>query len=140
MSQRTVLLVDDEQPFLEALEDALVFDKHRVLKARDVATALEILKKEKVDLITIDIMLSPGEALESTVSSQMAGVYLCERVANDYPLISAFCLSVVNDPQTIKRVRRLGIHFLRKGETPLRTILSMINVRLAGIEDSQKYL
>jgi CheY-like chemotaxis protein len=137
VSQRTVLLVDDEQLFLEALEDALVFEKHRVLKARDVATALEILKKEKVDLITIDVMLSPGPTLESTVSSQLAGVYLCERVANDYPLVSAFCLSVVNDPQTIKRIRRLGIQFLRKGETPLRTILSMINVRLAGIDDSQ---
>jgi hypothetical protein len=80
---------------------------------------------------------APTHVRQSTVSSQLAGVYLCERVANDYPLVSAFCLSVVNDPQTIKRIRRLGIQFLRKGETPLRTILSMINVRLAGIDDSQ---
>jgi hypothetical protein len=74
---------DVEVQRVEALfatvEDALVFEKHRVLKARDVATALEILKKEKVDLITIDIMLSPGAALESTVSSQLAGVYLRAR-------------------------------------------------------------
>jgi CheY-like chemotaxis protein len=137
VSQRTVLLVDDEQTFLEALEDALLFEKHRVLKARDVSTALDILKKEHVDLITIDVMLSPGAALEATVNSQVAGVYLCEKVARDYPLISAFCLSVVNDPNIIKRVRRTGIPFLRKGETPLRTVLSMINVRLAGIDDSQ---
>lgn len=139
MSQRTVLLVDDEQPFLEALEDALVFEKHRVLKARDASTALEILRKEKVDLITIDVMLTPGPALEKTVRSQLAGVYLCEKVIEDYPLVSAFCLSVANDPETIKKIRRLGIPFLRKGETPLRTVLSMINVRLAGIEDSQRY-
>lgn len=135
MRQRTVLLVDDEQPFLEALEDALIFENHRVLKARDVSTALDILKKEKIDLITIDIMLSPGAGLESTVSSQTAGLFLCERVSNDYPLVSAFCLSVVNDPQTIRRIRRLGIPFLSKGETPLRTVLSMIGVRLAGITD-----
>jgi hypothetical protein len=109
------------------------------LKARDVATALEILKKEKGDLMTIDIMLSPGPALESAVSSQPAGVYLCEKVANEYPLVSAFCLSVVNDPETIKKIRRLGIQFLRKGETPPRTVLSMINVLLAGIEDSERY-
>jgi CheY-like chemotaxis protein len=138
VSQRTVLLVDDEQLFLEALEDALLYDKHRVLKARDVSTALEILKKEHIDLITIDIMLSPGAALEATVSSQLAGVYLCETVARDYPLVSAFCLSVVNDPKIIKRIRRTGIPFLRKGETPLRTVLSMINVRLAGIEDARR--
>ncbi len=136
MTQRTVLLVDDEQPFLEGLEDALVFEKHRVLKARDVSTALDILKREHIDLMTIDIMLSPGEGLETTVSSQEAGVYLCEKVSREYPNVSAFCLSVVNDPQTIRRIRRLGIPFLRKGETPLRTVLSMINVRLAGISDS----
>jgi hypothetical protein len=59
--------------------------------------------------------------------------------SSGYPLVSAFCLSVVNDPETIKRIRRLGIQFLRKGETPLRTVLSMINVRLAGIEDSERY-
>jgi len=130
-----VLLVDDEQPFLEALEDALLFEKHRVLKARDVSTALDILEHEHVDLVTIDIMLSPGERLETVLKSQEAGVYLCQKVAKDYPNISAFCLSVVNDPQTIRRIKRLGIPFLRKGETPLRTVLSMISVRLAGISD-----
>lgn len=138
MRQRTVLLVDDEQPFLEALEDALLFDHHRVLKARDVSTALDILKKEAVDLITIDIMLSPGAALESIVSSQQAGLYLCEKVVREYPNVSAFCLSVVNDPTTIRKIRRLNIPFLRKGETPLRTVLSMINVRLAGIEEPRQ--
>ena len=133
-----MLLVDDEQPFLEALEDALVFEKHRVLKARDVSTALDILKKERIDLITIDIMLSPGPGLESIVSSQEAGVYLCQKVTQDYPLVSAFCLSVVNDAQTIRRIRRLGVPYLKKGETSLRTVLGMINARLAGIEDPQE--
>ena len=56
---------DDEQSFLEALEDALVFEGHRVIKARDVATALKTLRSTQVDLITIDIMLSPGRELEA---------------------------------------------------------------------------
>jgi CheY-like chemotaxis protein len=133
VSQKTVLLVDDEQSFLEPLADALAHEGYRVLKARDVSTALDLLGREQVDCVSIDIMLSPGTTLEGTVSSQEAGVYLCERVSREYPYLSAFCLSVVNDPDTIHKIKRLGIPFLRKGETPLRTVLNMMRSRLTGI-------
>jgi CheY-like chemotaxis protein len=133
VNQKTILLVDDEQMFLEPLEDALVHEGHRVLKARDVSTALEILEQHHVDLASIDIMLSPGAKLEGKVTSQQAGVYLCERIAREYPHVNAFCLSVVNDPETIRRIKRLGIPFLRKGETPLRTVLNLMRSRLTGI-------
>jgi CheY-like chemotaxis protein len=132
VNPKTVLLVDDEQIFLEALEDALTFEGHRVVKARDVATALKILRTSQVDLITIDIMLSPGQGLEGVIKAQNAGFHLCRQVAKDYPKIPAYCLSVVNDTATIEKIRRLGIGFLRKGETPLRTVLGIINARLAG--------
>jgi CheY-like chemotaxis protein len=131
--QKTVLLVDDEQMFLEALEDALSYEGYRVLKARDVSSALEILKQEHVHVVSIDIMISPGTRLEDTVSSQEAGLYLCERVTREYPDVDAFCLSVANDPETIRRIKRLGIPFLPKGETPLRTVLNMMRARLTGI-------
>ena len=132
MIQKTVLLIDDEQLFLEALEDALSHEGHRVLKARDASTALDILNRERVDLVSIDIMLSPGSRLEGKVDAQHAGVYLCEQIAKDYPHIDAFCLSVVTDAATIQRIQRMGIRFLRKGETPLRTVLSMMRSRLTG--------
>ena len=133
MTPKTVLLVDDEQAFLEALEDALRHEGYRVLKARDVSTALDILRREHVDLVSIDIMLSPGAQLEGTLKAQMAGMYLCERVTREYPQIDAFCLSVVTDTATIHRIEELGIRFLRKGETPLRTVLNMMRSRLTGI-------
>lgn len=133
MNPKSVLIVDDEQWFLEALDDALTFEGFRVLKARDVSTALEILQQEKVDLITIDVMLSPGTKLEGKVDPLLAGVYLCERVAQDCPEMSAFCISVITDPVTIMKIQHYGIRFLRKGETPLRTILNMIRSRLTGL-------
>jgi CheY-like chemotaxis protein len=138
VNPKTILLVDDEQTFLEALDDALSHEGHRVLKARDVSTALEILRSERIDLVTIDIMLSPGAKLEGSVTSQEAGVYLCQRVAREYPDVNAFCLSVVNNPETIGRIKRLGIPFIRKGETPLRTVLNLIRSRLTGIAYSTK--
>jgi len=130
VAPKTILLVDDEQIFLEALEDALTFEGYRVLKARDVAAALNILRTTHIDLMTIDIMLSPGKGLEGVIGSQNAGYHLCRQVAKSYPTIPAFCLSVVNDGEMIDKIQRLGISFLRKGETPLRTVLSIINSRL----------
>lgn len=132
MRQKAVLLIDDEQAFLEPLEDALTHEGYRVLKARDASTAIEILKHDRIDLVSVDIMLSPGADLEGTVSAQEAGVYLCERIAREYPTLDAFCLSVVSDESTIRRIQALGIKFLRKGETPLRTVLSMMRSRLTG--------
>jgi len=139
VSAKTVLLVDDEQAFLEPLEDALSHEGYRVLKARDVSTALQILQQEQVDLVSIDIMISPGAQLEDTVSSQVAGVYLCERVTKDHPNVNAVCLSVANDADTIRRIKRLGIPFLPKGETPLRTVLNMMRARLTGIAYSTEH-
>jgi DNA-binding response OmpR family regulator len=133
VTPKTVLLVDDEQSFLEALADALAFEGYRVLKARDVSTALAILQREQVDLVTVDIMLSPGASLDGKVDPQRAGVYLCEKLFQAYPQVPAFCLSVVNNTETICRIQDMGIRFLRKGETPLRTVLGMIKSQLTGI-------
>jgi DNA-binding NarL/FixJ family response regulator len=130
--QKTVLLIDDEQGFLEPLEDALIHEGYRVLKARDASAAIEILKRETIDLVSIDIMLSPGPQLEATVNAQEAGVYLCELIAREYPHLGAFCLTVVTDENTIRHIKRLGIRFLRKGETPLRTVLDLMRSRLTG--------
>ena len=131
--QKTVLIIDDEQGLIEALEDALVSEGCRVLKAVTAEEALRILRTERIDLVTVDIMMPQGPSLESRVDSHSTGVFLCETIRRDYPKIDVFCLSVVGDPTTIRTIQSLGIRFLRKGETPLRTVLNMIRSRLTGI-------
>lgn len=133
MTQKTVLLVDDEQGFLEALADALEHEGHRVLKATTAEDALRILREQTVQLVTVDVMLSPGPSLESQTTSQDAGVWLCEKITKQYPQLDVFCLSVVSDLETIQKIESFGVRFLRKGETPLRTVLNMISSRLTGI-------
>jgi DNA-binding NarL/FixJ family response regulator len=133
LSAKTILLIDDEQGYLEPLADALEFEGHRVIKAITAESALNVLKKEKVDLVTIDIMLPPGKGLEKETNSHSAGIYLCEEIRSRYPQLDAFCISVVSDVAIIRRIQKLGITFLRKGETPLRTVLNMLRSRLTGI-------
>ena len=133
MDQKTILLIDDEQGYLEALEDALTHEGYRVLKAFTGEEALAILGRERVDLATVDVMLPPGAQLESETSSQRTGLYLCRKITERYPNLDLFCLSVVNDPDLIKEIQSLGVRFLRKGETPLITVLNMMKSRLTGI-------
>lgn len=133
MSQKTVLLVDDEQGFLEALADALEHEGYRVLKATTAEAALLVLRRERVDLVTVDVMLPPGTGLENQTTSQNAGLWLCEKITQQYPNLDVFCLTVVSDQNIIRKIQSFGVRFLRKGETPLRTVLSMIRSRLTGI-------
>jgi len=133
VNKKTVLLIDDEQGFLEALSDALEFEGHTVLKASTAEEGLRILKQQNINLVTIDIMIPPGPSLENQTNSQSAGILICEEVSKNYPEIDAFCISVVNDWTVIKKIESMGVKFLRKGETPLRTVLNMIRSRLTEL-------
>jgi len=136
---KTILLIDDDQAFLEPLADALEFEGHHILKARTADEALEILKQKQVDLVTIDIMLDPGDALKDEVDSHSTGIFLCEEITRKYPQIDAFCISVVSEMRIIRKIESLGIRFLRKGETPLRTVLNMLRSRLTGVAYSSEH-
>ncbi len=137
-TKKTILLVDDEQGMLEALEDALISEGHRVLKATTADEALKILKEENIDLVTIDIMMPQGASLESQTDSHETGFLLCKIIMQTYPKLDVFCLSVVSDTDMIRDIRSLGIHFMKKGEIPLRTVLSRIKSRLTGIAYSSE--
>lgn len=135
---KTALLIDDEQGYLEPLADALESEGVRVLKARTAEEALQLLRREHVDLVTIDIQLEPGPSLEDRVDSHSTGLFLCHEIRKKYPQLDAFCISVVTDIGTIREIESLGIRFLRKGETPLRTVLNMLRSRLTGIAYSSE--
>ena len=60
-------------------------------------------------------------------------ILLCEMITHRYPNLDLFCLSVVSDRDIIRRIQSLGVKFLRKGETPLRTVLNMMRSRLTGV-------
>lgn len=133
MKQSTILIIDDEPEFIEALKDALEFEGHTVLTASTGEEALTVLECNPVDFVTVDIMMPPGDSLETEVRSHETGIFLCEEIRNRFPRLDVFCISVVTDKQTIQYIQELGIRFLRKGETPLRKILDMMASRLTGI-------
>jgi DNA-binding response OmpR family regulator len=60
----TILLVDDEDAVQKLLTYPLERDGYRVLPARDGEEALDVFRREQVDLVVLDIMLPKLDGLE----------------------------------------------------------------------------
>ena len=64
MAQTTILVVDDEKEIAELVEIYLVSDGYRVLKAKNAQEGLDILEREEVHLVLLDIMMPGMNVLE----------------------------------------------------------------------------
>ncbi|HXK50145.1 MAG TPA: hybrid sensor histidine kinase/response regulator [Clostridiales bacterium] len=92
----TILLVDDELMILQSLE--LVLERYfRVIKETDPVKALDILEKEKIDVLISDEMM-PG----------MRGCDLTEKVHHLYPNICKIILSGNSDKKDIVKAINKG--------------------------------
>ena len=62
----TVLVCDDEKEIVDAIDIYLSREGINVLKAHNGKEALEILEKEDVQLLLIDIMMPEMDGIETT--------------------------------------------------------------------------
>ena len=78
MSQISILVVDDENEIADLVEIYLVSDGYRVFKAANAQDGLNILEKEEIHLVLLDIMM-PG----------MDGLEMCRKIreTNNIPII-----------------------------------------------------
>lgn len=94
MPQITILVVDDEKEIADLVEIYLVSDNYRVLKAQSAAEGLELLAKEEIHLVLLDIMM-PG----------MNGLDMCAKIreTRNIPIIMLSAKSTDLD-----KIRGLG--------------------------------
>ena len=64
MDQRTVLVIDDEQPIVEILKFNLTKEGYAVLEAYDGAAGLSLALEKNPDLILLDVMLPKMDGFE----------------------------------------------------------------------------
>lgn len=72
MEKTRILVVDDEKEIADLLEIYLISDGYEVLKAYNSEEGLEILNREQVDLLLLDVMM-PG----------IDGLEMCRKVRED---------------------------------------------------------
>lgn len=60
----TILIIDDERPIRSSLRDILEYENYKVLDSENGKEALEILRKEKVDLVLCDIKMNKMDGME----------------------------------------------------------------------------
>ena len=106
----TILVVDDEPQLRMLLADVLKEEGWRVLTAAEGEAALQILSKEKTDIVVSDIYMPV-----------MNGLKLRDRVREDPRLKDTpfLFISGYDDQMTVAAVRSPKIEgFLKKGKSP----------------------
>jgi CheY-like chemotaxis protein len=127
-----MLFVDDEPGCTEALRMLMEARGYRCLSLTDMSSAIDILKKEKISVLVSDIMMPSGTKFPDIDSSE-TGFHFVEKVRTEFPEVKIICLSVIGDQSKIEKLKKRGILYLRKGETPLNTAANLIESKATGI-------
>lgn len=101
MGKTKVLLVDDDGIFTKNLGDYLGIMGYEVTKVGTGGTALELIEKNKPDILLVDLKLP-----------DMDGSTILKKAKEISPKSVLFVVSAYVDPETEERVKRLGARSL----------------------------
>ena len=113
-----ILVCDDDKEIVEAIEIYLTQDGHQVLEAYDGIEAVEILKKESVDLLIMDFMMPRMDGIRMTMKL---------REKYDFPVIMLSAKS-----EEVDKIMGLNIgadDYVTKPFTPME-LMARVNSQL----------
>ena len=120
-----ILVCDDDKEIVEAVEIYLTQDGHQVLEAYDGIEAVEILKKESVDLLIMDIMMPRMDGIRATLKI---------REENNIPIIILSAKS--EDADKILGLNIGADDYITK-PFEIREVLARIQVQLRHTEEKE---
>jgi DNA-binding NtrC family response regulator len=97
MEKLNILLVDDEIRLLQEIEEFLNNKKYKIHKALKPSLAFDILSKQKIDIVILDIKLP-----------EMSGIEVLKIIKADYPEIEVIMVSGHGDMSTVIKAMRHG--------------------------------
>ncbi|MCU0665494.1 MAG: response regulator [Candidatus Omnitrophica bacterium] len=123
MAQKRILVVDDEQNVLKVLDQRLSKTGYAVLKANNGEDAIFLAKKEKPDLILLDLMMP------DISGADVAAALKQDPGTKNIPVIFLTCLVTKNDEEHIGRESG-GNFFIAKPYEP-NDLLGEIQKRIS---------
>lgn len=96
---KTILIVDDEKDLCTILSDSLSRDRYRVVTAFNGKMGLQLLKKEKPDLILLDIKM-PG----------MDGIEVLRKIKKMKKEIVVIMFTAYGTLETARKAMKLGAY------------------------------
>ncbi len=94
----TILIVDDDESIRDTLE-AILQEKHSVLKAKDGKEALEIVEKREVNVMLLDIVM-PG----------ISGLEVLKRIKDRFDDIEIIMITVLKEVDTAVQAMKMGAY------------------------------
>jgi CheY-like chemotaxis protein len=135
MNMTRILFVEDEPRSVNAYFKALERNDFQCVLVQDVGEAMAKLQTEKFDLLSLDIMFSPGKKFMGAVEPRLAGLFLLELIRNgkiqncEHNLKVIVLTAVANKPVE-EKIKRLGVlAYLKKPIDFNRVIETYKNAR-----------
>lgn len=116
-----ILVVEDEKPLNNVLCLKLTHEGYKVDSAFDGEVGLEMIKKNKYDLVLLDL-----------ITPKMDGFTVLEKLQDKPDLPIIVVLSNLGQVEDRKRSEDLGAAgFFIKADTPLTNVITMVKEQLA---------
>lgn len=119
-----ILIVEDEDFLVKALQDNLTLEGYSIDVAKDGAEAIERIQKRKPDLILLDILMPKTD-----------GFYVLEQIKNNpkWKLIPVIVLSNLGDDTIIKRALEMGADdYFVKSQHPIEEVIERVKQYTGG--------
>lgn len=123
---KTILVVDDEQRMLDLVELFLIPKGFKCIKEKSGKKAINILKKEKVDLVLLDIMMP-----------ELDGWEVCERI-REFSNVPIIMLTARSDKTDLVKGLNTGADDYISKPFDERELIARVNAILRRIPDTSK--
>jgi two-component system nitrogen regulation response regulator NtrX len=99
-----ILIIDDEPGIRQTLSSILEDEKYKVYSSHDALAGIEVLKREIIDIIFLDVLLP-----------KLGGIEALERIRKEWPLVEIIMISGhANIDMAVKAVKLGAFDFLEK--------------------------
>lgn len=123
MSEKTILLIDDDSDMLQAVEGHCLELGLIVTKTRNLLTATQAIEKRVPDVVCVDVNMPTGNGL------RFCEALLADRKTAHVPII---VLTGQGNAEAEQSCRRMGLHYVEKNREVWTTLDSVLRNLLAS--------